>query len=73
MEENDRDDLEEKEIEDHSGESLCETCLDREECHKREETEPMIFEDQYLYCHEIKGVASYRCDEDWIEDYLAEG
>jgi hypothetical protein len=75
MSQEDFEDVEsENEIEDHSGESLCETCKDRTICEAREDSDdPWIFEDQYLHCHEIKGAADYQPNEVWIDAAVAEG
>ena len=64
----------ESEIEDRSGESLCEACPDRKICEAREDgLDTWIFEDQYLHCHEIKGLPSYQDDEYWVDMAIIEG
>lgn len=57
--------------EDHSGETLCETCPDKLKCEARED-EPAILHAQIEHCHEIVGRADFRSDEQWIFDWQQE-
>ena len=56
----------EKLPEDHSGETLCESCEKKEVCEQRDNWEPYIFHLQYVYCHEEKGQPSFVSNEEWV-------
>ena len=58
-------------LEDHSGESLCETCPDKTKCDERE-AEPAILHAQMEHCHCVVGRADYHTDEQWIFDWQQE-
>ena len=68
----DQADLPEKEIEDRSGETLCETCEHKKECDNRE-GDPHILQAQFFHCHDVVGRADFFPDKDWIISMEVEG
>jgi hypothetical protein len=53
--------------------TTCTGCSHQEECEKRSENDPHIYEAQFLHCNEVLGRADFHEDKDWIFSFGEEG